>query len=697
MPGRISLPELVAHISKASGAEVVLRPLKPAMVRTPGRAPSAITPTAVTEPQLYRLFGNTGVLDQAASQPGRPTTTEVHLEGKWVKLTAFAASDGMHVTMAEGTGAGASSNGGLRQRSSHQGRRGGGVDLSRALGRPGPSSAAPPPKPKPAPAPPPAAAPRPAPKPAPQRRSSPAGFGALPKWDEGPAAASGPATPKWAPPSAEATPAPGPSTPVWEDAPPAAEPAQSFDLAEPADPGPTPWAQEPAAEAPRELNDSPPPWAGSSQAAAQVQTSAPADAISLPDAVASEPVPEEKLRRKTRPTTRVKLPAVRASEAPPEPDPELVNILAKARQHGASDLHVNASAPLGTRVSGQLHARGGALDPEVAERWLMSVVPTSLRDNVMNTGYADFSAEIPGAGRLRCNVSRTRRGMKGCFRMVAAQPPSLEQLGLPEHLKRISMYHQGLIVVSGPSGHGKTTTMASLVDLINATKAHHIITIEDPVEIIHPRKKAIVTQREVGSHTRSFHAALKGALREDPDVIAIGELRDRETVEMALEAAETGHVVLATMNTPSGPRTIDALIDFMPPASQPQTRSLLAGALKMVISQRLLPRADGKGRALAVELILGCVPLWSLIRDNKLFQLPSLLQRSKRLGMIRMDDAVAELVSKGVVTPEIGARYIHDKRALQNATGGGAPDAAAAAAADQGSLASKVGGFFKRK
>jgi twitching motility protein PilT len=265
---------------------------------------------------------------------------------------------------------------------------------------------------------------------------------------------------------------------------------------------------------------------------------------------------------------------------------------------------------------------------------------------------------------LRVNVNRQKTGWKACFRLVAPHPPKLQELGLPEELGRVAMYHQGLVVVSGPSGHGKTTTMASLVDQLNEAKPIHIITVEEPVEVLHPVKRAIVSQREVGLHTDSFHTALKAALREDPDVIAIGELRDRETVEMALSAAETGHLVLATMSTPSGARTIDRLIDMFPPDDQSQVRATLAGALKLVISQRLLPSVDGKRLVAAAELITGGIPLWTLIRDNKLFQLPSLLQRGRAYGMIRIDDSLAELVRQGLVVKDVARGFADDPRVL---------------------------------
>lgn len=280
-------------------------------------------------------------------------------------------------------------------------------------------------------------------------------------------------------------------------------------------------------------------------------------------------------------------------------------------------------------------------------------------------GYADFACQLEGADRLRVNVNKQRTGIKGCFRLIMPEPPTLDSLGLPRELRQMLNYHQGLVVVSGPNGAGKTTTLAALVDMFNAERSVHIITVEDPVEVIHPIKKAIVTQREVGAHTKSFHSALKGSLREDPDVIAIGELRDRETVEKALEAAETGHLVFATMSTPSAASTIDRLIDMFPPDDQSQVRATLAGVLKFVVSQRLVPRSDGQGRVVAAELLTGGMALWTLIRDDKLYQLPSLQQRGRAFGMIRIEDSLNELVRSGVISIEAAKRFADDPRIIE--------------------------------
>lgn len=346
--------------------------------------------------------------------------------------------------------------------------------------------------------------------------------------------------------------------------------------------------------------------------------------------------------------------------------PSLEQLLVAARGELASDVHVTSGRPAQMRVCGYLQPSSPELSHEVVEGLLMPLLGDRA-SQLAELGYADFALDVPGAGRMRVNVCRHRHGLKGCFRMVAPEPPTLQQLGLPEDLMRITNQHQGLVVIAGPNGSGKTTTLGALVDWFNTNKSIHIITVEDPVEIIHPVKRALISQREVGSHTASFHSALKGSLREDPDVLAIGELRDRETVEMALSAAETGHLVMATMSTPSGAKTIDRLIELFPPDDQAQVRATMAGALKFVVSQRLVPTVDGKMVA-AAEMITGNIPLWKLIRDNKLFQLPSLLQRGRAYGMLRVEDSLADLVRHGRITMEVARAFADDPKGLDGAS-----------------------------
>lgn len=389
-------------------------------------------------------------------------------------------------------------------------------------------------------------------------------------------------------------------------------------------------------------------------------------------------------------------------------------LIEQARERKASDLHIMTGRPAMIRTAGELISSGEPLDAAKVESLLMPLMSDLQKSQLADRGYADFALDLGEQGRLRVNVSRQRTGMKGSFRLVMHPLPALDSLGLPKELMRVTTYHQGLVVIAGPNGHGKTTTLSAIVDLINGSRPHHILTVEEPVEFIHPRKQALISQREVGLHTRTFATALKASLREDPDVIVIGELRDRETVEIALTAAETGHLVMVTMSTPSAAKTIDRLIDFFPPEDQPQVRASLAGALKFIVAQRLLPSTDGSSFVAAIELLTGVPPLWALIRDNKLFQLPSLQQRGRAFGMIRFDDSLAELFRAGKISEETALQYAENRKEMLNqlrpqvqipppppgsAATAAASAAAAAANAAKGiqDLKSKMGGLFGKK
>jgi len=350
---------------------------------------------------------------------------------------------------------------------------------------------------------------------------------------------------------------------------------------------------------------------------------------------------------------------------PSEVTPGLAALIAEARRRSATDLHIAANRPVMIRTLGELVALDPApCAPADVEALVLPLLGPLRRQQLAERGYVDLAVDLPGGGRLRTNVSRQQGGLKGAFRLAVAAPPSLVELGLPAAVAKVTEHHQGLVMIAGPSGHGKTTTLAALVDLLNRARPIHILTIEDPVEIVHPRYAAVVSQREVGRHTLSFAAALKASLREDPDVIVIGELRDRETVEIALTAAETGHLVLATMSTPSAAKTIDRLIDMFPPDDQSQVRASLGAALKAIVAQRLLPDAQGTGLVAAVEVLVGVLALANLIRDNKLFQLPNLMQRGRAFGMLRLDDSLLELVRAGRLSDEAALRQADNKKEL---------------------------------
>ncbi|HSD91198.1 MAG TPA: PilT/PilU family type 4a pilus ATPase, partial [Kofleriaceae bacterium] len=351
-----------------------------------------------------------------------------------------------------------------------------------------------------------------------------------------------------------------------------------------------------------------------------------------------------------------------APAAPPSALPTRVvfdgtfgSLVRAARERGASDLHVAAGRVTSLRVGSELvHLEGETtpLGSDEVDALLLPLLDPTMREQLARLGYVDLALPAPDGGRLRANICRQQQGLKGTFRLALPFPQPLEALGLPADLARVVSHHQGLVVIAGPSGHGKTTTLAALVDLVNSTRPYHILTIEDPIEIVHGRKQAVISQREVGRHTASFARGLKASLREDPDVIVIGELRDRESVEIALTAAETGHLVLATMSTPSAAKTIDRLIDMFPPEEHSQVRASVAGALRAIVAQRLLPKRGG-GIVPAVELVTGVLPLAVMIREDKLFQLPNLMQRGRSLGMIRFDESLLGLVRAGAIDEEL--------------------------------------------
>jgi twitching motility protein PilT len=371
-------------------------------------------------------------------------------------------------------------------------------------------------------------------------------------------------------------------------------------------------------------------------------------------------------------------------------------LLALARSHAATDIHILAARSPMLRIGGDMVPIGKPLDEQLVERMLLARVPERVRSDLDKHGSCDFGFSHPQHGRFRANVTRQRTGMKLTARPIREDVPTLADLGLPEAIGAATHHHQGLIVVTGPTGHGKTTTLAAIVDIINRERTDHIITVEDPIEYVHPRKRAMISQREVGTHTKTFAAALKGSLREDPDVIVVGELRDTETVRMALSASETGHLVISTMNTPNAAKTIERLIDLFPPGDQPQVRMSLAGGLRLVISQRLVPSADRSVVHAAAELLPGSAPLWALIRDGKTFQIPSLQQRGKALGIVRLDDSLAELVRQGKTSLENAREYAEAPDQLEALVTGRPlrpldPQAQAFSAGDASQMAQKLG------
>jgi twitching motility protein PilT len=326
---------------------------------------------------------------------------------------------------------------------------------------------------------------------------------------------------------------------------------------------------------------------------------------------------------------------------------------------------VHAATPLRLRLHGRFETVGEApIAPALAERMLRSALTPPLARCFEERGEIDFAWTVPGLGRFRVNVYRQLCGMDGVFRSIPARVPTLEDLGLPTALARFTNYHQGLVLVTGPAGCGKSSTLAALVDLINEERREHILSVEDPLEVLHPPKRCVVNQRTVGPHTGSFARALRAALREDPDVIVIGELRDLETISLALTAAETGHLVFATLHTSGAVRTLNRIVGAFPADQQDQVRNMVSESLRAVISQRLVPAADGERRLPALELLVNNKAVGNMIRENKAFQLQSVMQMGAAQGMGLLDDSLAQLVKEKVVAREEALRHCEDPRRI---------------------------------
>jgi twitching motility protein PilT len=331
---------------------------------------------------------------------------------------------------------------------------------------------------------------------------------------------------------------------------------------------------------------------------------------------------------------------------------ELDTVLKEATNIRASDLHVTPGEPFIIRQSGRLtKIEGPSLPSEQCEVLIYGLLDNDQKEVLNQKLQLDFAYEIPGVARFRGSAMRHHAGISASFRIIPFEIPTFEKLGLPaDTMKKIMDNHQGLVLVTGATGQGKSTTLAALMDYVNATRAHHILTVEDPIEFIHPLKRCAVNQRQLGRDTLSYGNALRAALREDPDVIVVGEMRDLETISLAISAAETGHLVLGTLATSNAPKTVDRIIDSFPAEEQGQIRAMLGESLKAVITQRLIPRSDLKGMALALEILIGTLPMATLIRDGKVFQIPSMMQMGKAMGMQIMDESITSLYQAGTIT-----------------------------------------------
>ena len=347
-------------------------------------------------------------------------------------------------------------------------------------------------------------------------------------------------------------------------------------------------------------------------------------------------------------------PAAARGPAPRNADAraEMERLLRRLVESGGSDLHLRSGAiPQIRKDGGLLRLDEPELSGERMEELLRSIMLEEVYEGFLQDNDQDFAWEIAGVARFRCNAGRDRLGPIGVFRQIPSEVRTAEDLGLSREIQNLCHLNRGLVVVTGPTGSGKSTTLAAMVDLINRTRSDHLITIEDPIEFVHQSKRCLVTQRQVGIHTKSFKAALRAALREDPDVVLVGEMRDLETISIAIETAETGHLVLGTLHTTTAASTLDRIIDQFPSDRQPQIRVMLSESLRGVVAQVLCKKVGG-GRVAAREVLLSIPAVSNLIREGKTFQIPSIIQTNRKLGMVTLNDALLDLVEAGTVEPK---------------------------------------------
>ncbi|GMU60155.1 MAG: hypothetical protein AMXMBFR34_19180 [Myxococcaceae bacterium] len=343
--------------------------------------------------------------------------------------------------------------------------------------------------------------------------------------------------------------------------------------------------------------------------------------------------------------------------------PTLAAILGKAVEAKASDVHIHAGAPLQMRINGVLRElRTGVLSADDVEFIVKDALSDEDRRTLNEEMDFDTALVMPNVGRFRSSFYKQQRGWDAVFRPIPAEPPTLEQLGLPPTLKKLADYHQGLVLLTGPAGCGKSSTMAAMVRMLNESRNDHIITVEDPIEYVHTQMGCVVNQRQAGKHTLSFANALRAALREDPDIIIIGELRDLETISLAITAAETGHLVIGTLHTNNAIRTINRVLDVFPPKQQSQIRSMVSESLRAVVSQRLVPTVDGSKRVPAVEALFVKPSVSNLIREEKTFQIRSVMQTGRSEGMVLLDESLNDLVRAGTISKAAARAVAEDPK-----------------------------------
>jgi twitching motility protein PilT len=409
--------------------------------------------------------------------------------------------------------------------------------------------------------------------------------------------------------------------------------------------------------------------------AAVERATAPAARTAAPTttAAAAAPAPAAVPAPAIAPAPPAATPQPRAAEPPARagldkgPAPALDRLFHAMCAMGASDLHLSVSMPPMVRKDGEmlpLDAAAAPLGPADIAQLLEPIVPAKNRAEFEDRHDSDFAYEIAGLARFRGNIFMDRKGRGAVFRIIPTTILTTEQLGLSPHVVQLCQLRKGLVLVTGPTGSGKSTTLAALMDHVNRTRADHIITIEDPIEFVHPNQRCLINQREVHNHTRSFKDALRAALREDPDVLLIGEMRDLETIAIAIETAETGHLVFGTLHTTTAASTVDRVIDQFPADRQAQIRVMLSESLRAVIAQTLC-RKIGGGRVAALEVLLVNAAISNLIREGKTFQIPSMMQVGKSAGMVTLNEALADLVKKGLVSPEEAHSKAVDKAGFE--------------------------------